>query len=210
MSVFPHKIIPFHNLPLNSQFSTSPGVFDFGPEGLMLFAASRFLPTVFSQSLCSSGSLLGAAPPPSVSTATTQARAIVAPFRVLPAACWSRPRRWPLVPRPTCVGCLASPRSRPWVANLMPIVTSVYKPCPFTNSNLVFRAPPLRPQCGQLFFVPKVICLFLSDSVVKKPGIPFHPVCYSLKNMTRRQPLCDLWPHFEFPLFCVPSGLCIH
>ena len=52
MSVFPHKIIPFHNLPLNSQFSTSPGVFDFGPEGLMLLAASHFLHSVFSQSHC--------------------------------------------------------------------------------------------------------------------------------------------------------------
>lgn len=141
---------------------------------------------------------------PSVSTATAQA--IVASFRVLPAACWSLPRS-PLGPCPTCAGCLASPRPRPWIATLMPTVTSVYKPCPFTNSSLVFRAPPLRPQCGRRFFVPKVICLFLSDSVVKKPGIPLPPCLLQSENCGSTSAsfyLRDFGPHFEVSTLLCP------
>lgn len=118
-----------------------------------------------------------------------------------------RSPRSPLGPCPTCAGCLASPRPRPWIATLMPTVTSVYKPCPFTNSSLVFRAPPLRPQCGRRFFVPKVICLFLSDSVVKKPGIPLPPCLLQSENCGSTSAsfyLRDFGPHFEVSTLLCP------
>lgn len=46
LSVFPNKILPFHSLPLNSQRAISLGVFGFGTEMSVLFAASRFLQIV--------------------------------------------------------------------------------------------------------------------------------------------------------------------
>lgn len=167
MSVFPNKIMPFHNLPLNSHCAIPLGVFGFGTEMPMIFAASRFLRIVFylitlfaSLGVCLEllRPLLFPQLPLTLGPLLPHSGSFQGPA--------GRSPRPPLVPCPTCAGCLVCPRPRPWVANLMPLVTSVYKPCPFTNSNLVFRVPPLRPQCGKVFFVPKVICLFLSDSVV--------------------------------------------
>lgn len=51
--------------------------------------------------------------------------------------------------------------SQPRITNLMPIITSSYKPCPFKNSSLAFRMTPLSSPRGKALFVPQVVCHWL-------------------------------------------------
>lgn len=114
--------------------------------------------------------------------------------------------------------CPFFPWPRTWIANLMPIITTAYKPCPLKNSNLVFRVLPVSSQHGNTVSVPKVMLVInYAGSAPSDPVVNVALSCPATLSVTAwirvlHQHLFPEWlftPFLRPLVFYISSVLCI-